>query len=591
MDLFLTVSTIIGLLLATATLLHQLFLGDASAPQSLLAAKNKSKNNVTINKEGKSKTTVQTFLHQQRHFLIGFALMSLGDWLQGPYLFSMYDSAGLARSAQLDLYSFDFLLGAILSVCVGVVSDLGGRKQSCALYGIFYGLSCLCNHFPGQFSILALGCAVDGLCNALLRCAFESYWAETARQTLTVQSGKTSGAGGGKMGDRVSDEDAELWIGHTLALSQWAATLCSLVAGLICYACVHFVGEWWTSSGLLASLSPVEAAVEAEKVKFTATMDLAAIVLFAGSLYIWIFWESDSNNQQLLQQTSSSETGNTVAGGKQERVKEDAQTKRGVVSVLTMAFSTLPLQSKSAACIFFLEVTAEAALLIFICLYPSLLHTVFKIGGGTVPFGVIFTQLMAALAVGSYYFSYSLSSTSSASGAPSTLAKILPALQWSTFASAVSISVLYFTAKSERSALSVSGIAGSSSSGDVVTAVVLGAMWIFEVAAGVYLSALGALHEQTLESNVRASSVGIIRMLSYGVAWTAVSLYRFIPGPREGSASSSPSVAAREEVLAWSVCCGASVCCAVSAFFGLIFMSPAAVEKENKSDPKTKKKE
>jgi len=49
-----------------------------------------------------------------------------------------------------------------------------GRKLSCILYGVLYGLSCVTKHF-NNFHILMFGRVLGGIATSILYSAFESW--------------------------------------------------------------------------------------------------------------------------------------------------------------------------------------------------------------------------------------------------------------------------------------------------------------------------------------------------------------------------------------------------------------------------------
>ncbi|CAD7964234.1 unnamed protein product, partial [Amoebophrya sp. A25] len=96
------------------------------------------------------------------------------DWLQGPYVYALYDAYGFSKADNGLLFIFGFGSSALLGTVIAGYADKCGRKRFCILYCVVYSLSCLtkhCNHFP----ILCLGRILAGVATSLLFSVFESW--------------------------------------------------------------------------------------------------------------------------------------------------------------------------------------------------------------------------------------------------------------------------------------------------------------------------------------------------------------------------------------------------------------------------------
>ncbi|ESN93425.1 hypothetical protein HELRODRAFT_88702 [Helobdella robusta] len=115
-----------------------------------------------------------SFRNFKRSYLIVYLLAAAGDWLQGPYVYALYQSYGMATHDIELLFVAGFGSSMLFGTVVGSVADKYGRKTNCILYGILYSLSCVTKHF-NNFSILMVGRLLGGIATSILYSAFESW--------------------------------------------------------------------------------------------------------------------------------------------------------------------------------------------------------------------------------------------------------------------------------------------------------------------------------------------------------------------------------------------------------------------------------
>ncbi|KAM7199446.1 Protein of unknown function (DUF791) domain containing protein, partial [Rhypophila sp. PSN 637] len=117
----------------------------------------------------------------QLPFLTVYALVMTSDWLQGPFLYSLYtEEHHLTHSLISALFTTGFLSGAVSGAFIGSLADKYGRKRACLFFCVSYALSCLFTMFPGRLLInqgltLVLGRVLGGLSTSLLFSVFESW--------------------------------------------------------------------------------------------------------------------------------------------------------------------------------------------------------------------------------------------------------------------------------------------------------------------------------------------------------------------------------------------------------------------------------
>ncbi|CAF0782605.1 unnamed protein product [Adineta steineri] len=110
----------------------------------------------------------------QQVYLIVYLLAVAGDWLQGPHVYALYESYGIQKHEIEILFIAGFGSSMIFGTIVASLADKYGRRNTCLLYGILYGVSCITKHFP-NFQILFVGRLLAGMATSILFSAFESW--------------------------------------------------------------------------------------------------------------------------------------------------------------------------------------------------------------------------------------------------------------------------------------------------------------------------------------------------------------------------------------------------------------------------------
>lgn len=101
-------------------------------------------------------------------------LGSAGDWLQGPYVYALYQHYGYGKGEIGRLFIAGFGSSMVLGTVAGALGDRYGRKKACMAYCVTYGLSCVTKHWS-DYGVLMLGRVLGGIATSLLFSAFESW--------------------------------------------------------------------------------------------------------------------------------------------------------------------------------------------------------------------------------------------------------------------------------------------------------------------------------------------------------------------------------------------------------------------------------
>jgi nitrate/nitrite transporter NarK len=100
-------------------------------------------------------------------FLCVFYLMTLGDWLQGPYLYSLYESYGYSRDQIGWIFAVGYIASLLLGTPIGALAERAGRKKWGLLYVGLYSTACLLVHVDVTW-VLVIGRVCSGVATSLL---------------------------------------------------------------------------------------------------------------------------------------------------------------------------------------------------------------------------------------------------------------------------------------------------------------------------------------------------------------------------------------------------------------------------------------
>ena len=78
-----------------------------------------------------------------RKYLIVYLLAAASDWLQGPYVYALYDAYGYSQHEIAVLFVAGFGSSMVFGSFVGGMADQGGRRRFVIIFAIIYALSCM----------------------------------------------------------------------------------------------------------------------------------------------------------------------------------------------------------------------------------------------------------------------------------------------------------------------------------------------------------------------------------------------------------------------------------------------------------------
>ncbi|KAI1141296.1 DUF791-domain-containing protein [Hypoxylon sp. FL0543] len=232
--------------------------------------------------------------HPETDWYKVYALVMGADWVQGPYLYSLYrDEHGLSERLVSTLFATGFLSGAISAYFVGALADKHGRKAVCMAFCLLYAMSCFFTVIP-SVPVLFLGRILGGISTSILFSVFDSWMVTNFRERRLVEDGCD-----------LSRTYATTSIVNSLSAivsgvaGEWLVRVTGtkkapflLSAGLLWYALQIIWAHWVENYGAKAAESS-----KGSKSSLWSTLKQPSILalgfastMFEGSMYLFVFF-------------------------------------------------------------------------------------------------------------------------------------------------------------------------------------------------------------------------------------------------------------------------------------------------------------
>lgn len=200
----------------------------------------------------------EAFTSFQNTYLVAWAICVAADWLQGPYVYALYESYGFSREENARLFVCGFGASFLFGTFVAGFADAIGRKKAVLLYCLLYIVSCMTKHF-NHYHVLMLGRVTGGIATSLLFSAFESWL--------------------------VSEQSVRH--GFHPNLLSYSFSMMYFVNYLVA-VCTGLVGDGFVGAAKMAPLFG-----NFHVGGFLMPFDVAIICLFIGGTYVAIRWEEN----------------------------------------------------------------------------------------------------------------------------------------------------------------------------------------------------------------------------------------------------------------------------------------------------------
>jgi hypothetical protein len=308
------------------------------------------------------------FVQLRRAYLVVYALMVAGDWLQGPHLYALYDSFGYSHTDIALLFVAGFGSSMVFGTFVGSLADRWGCKPLGVLYAAFYIASCSTKHFR-SYKVLMLGRLLGGVSTSLLFSVFESW---------LVKQAHVRGLG---------DDAVSSILSTATLLNSFVAIVSGQVADLAVAAFPASVDDMATSTFVLGG--------------YTAPFDVASAVLALGAAVLAATWTETQPTRE-----GAVSTGGFSPRGVSPRDGAGNNMMAGINSArenLAAAISCLMTDRKVLLC-GAIQSLFEGSMYSFVFMWTPAIRAQTP-EGVTPPYGAIFGSFMVCSALGSQIFS------------------------------------------------------------------------------------------------------------------------------------------------------------------------------------------
>mmetsp|Transcript_3953 Transcript_3953/g.7566 ORF Transcript_3953/g.7566 Transcript_3953/m.7566 type:complete len:503 (+) Transcript_3953:176-1684(+) len=298
-----------------------------------------------------------------RKYLAVYLLAALSDWLQGPYVYALYDAYGYSQHDIAVLFVAGFGSSMVFGSFVGGMADQGGRKKFVILFSVIYALSCMTKHFK-SFGILMIGRLLGGVATSLLFSVFEA-WLIGAHSSAGVMS----------------------HLGKSFSMAQYGNSIVAILAGQIANKAASHAEFGPKSEGSGFFLGG-----------FLGPFDVSLVTLIICGVLASSLWEENYGKKSADDDDDDDDS--SKAG------------KSSATHALKGAFSVTMRSSDVLSC-GIISSLFEGSMYIFVFMWTPALTTLVKEEVGEeefdgLPFGVIFSTFMVCCMAGSSIFSIAM---------------------------------------------------------------------------------------------------------------------------------------------------------------------------------------
>eukprot|EP00392_Amoebophrya_sp_AT5.2_P000690 g691.t1 len=218
---------------------------------------------------------VDTLADLKWRYVIAFWLATAADWLQGPYVYALYNSYGLSHWENSILFIFGFGASMLFGAFLGSWADHYGRRRFALLYCLTYGIACGTKHVA-NFYVLAVGRVLAGVATSLLYSIFECW--------LVCEVNKKVGNKIGTAAPRLAkgqQENMDDLLGDIFSLAIFGNSVVAILMGLVAEAAASMMDlkEVGTIFGTKVYAG-----------QYCLPFDLSAVVLVITSLFLVYAW-------------------------------------------------------------------------------------------------------------------------------------------------------------------------------------------------------------------------------------------------------------------------------------------------------------
>lgn len=293
-----------------------------------------------------------------KKYLCVYLLAALSDWLQGPYVYALYDEYGYSQHEIAVLFVAGFGSSMVFGTFIGGLADSCGRRKFTILFAVVYIASCMTKHFK-DFNVLMLGRLLGGVCTSLLFSVFDSWLIKSH-----------------------ADAGVSAFLSKSFAAAQYGNSIVAILAGL--------------AANKAAGSTKMTPLVEAKgdetalmwKGGYLNPFDMAIFVLVIASILTVFTWEENFGERKV----------DTPASAKKQK------WYAGFTSALYTTVHNKEILYAGLICSLF-----EGSMYIFVFMWSPAMMKLSE-EGESLPFGLIFATFMVCCMAGSSLFSVAINS-------------------------------------------------------------------------------------------------------------------------------------------------------------------------------------
>jgi len=298
-------------------------------------------------------------------YLCVYLLATLSDWLQGPYVYALYDAYGFSQHDIAVLFVAGFGSSMVFGSFIGGMADMCGRRKFVILFSAIYAASCITKHF-NDYWILMLGRLLGGVATSLLFSVFEAWLIR-------------------------SHTDAKIdkaFLSSSFSSAAYGNSIIAIVAGLVANKAASStemaaIGEKDTFSGMVMLGG------------FVNPFDIALVALVACGFCAATLWEENYGETSVDDAPPSD--GSSDDGGS---AKEDPKWYEG----LNNAYMTT-MRNRDILWCGIISSLFEGSMYVFVFMWTPALQGLMEDKTEGLPFGLIFSTFMVCCMAGSSLFS------------------------------------------------------------------------------------------------------------------------------------------------------------------------------------------
>lgn len=286
-----------------------------------------------------------------KKYLAVYLFAVFSDWLQGPYVYALYDSYGYSQHDIAVLFVAGFGSSMVFGTFMGGLADSCGRKKFTLFFAMVYALSCITKHF-NHFGVLMLGRLLGGIATSLLFSVFDS-WLIRSHAEAGISS----------------------MLSNSFATAQYGNSVVAILAGLLA-----------NKAASLTKLQPINKASDIlYKGGYLNPFDMALVSLCCCGVIAYFLWDENYGTSK----------------GEDDGEDDESHKRTHWYDAFVNAYFTT-INSKEILYTGLICSLFEGSMYIFVFMWTPAIKEKTK---DDIPFGIVFATFMVACMAGSSIFS------------------------------------------------------------------------------------------------------------------------------------------------------------------------------------------